>query len=284
MKIVIVFMVSILFPHFVLAGAVCDDIQNRTEQLMKSPSLESATDGLVIAKSSEASKCDPDKLGLFKEVIADIFFSNKTNYYDAVDIYLYNAANESNHLLYGHSRSKLAYMYLSGIYFDKNESEAVRFYKDAAYAGDPEALYFVGKSTYNGWFGMPKNPEAGFNILKTLADAGVKTSAMRDIGGAYLTGIGVIKNTKNGLKYLNMAAMRGDTESQKNLGVLYSTLDDSNRNAPVGYAWLLIYQSHGYDEEMYKFTSEQERITTQSDKEKGIKIAAEIAKKIQNIQ
>lgn len=251
---------------------------------MKSHSLNDAKDGLVIAKSVEASKCDPDKLGLFKETIADIFFNNKTNYSDATDIYIEYAKNKSNEVLYGHANAKLAYMFLSGTYLNVDEPKAVQLYRDAAEAGDPDGLYFIGSAAYNGMFGVTKKPEAGFNILKLVADSGEKTLAMKAVGEAYLSGIGTIKNTTNSLKYFNMAAMRGDIESQKKLGILYSTIDDDNRNQPLGYAWLLIYQSHGYDEDMYKFTNEQEKLITKQDKSKGMKLTNEISKKIHSIQ
>lgn len=277
-------MVAIVLANSMNAQAddICKSIHKNYEDLHINKTETKADYLLGLTKDEKSKKCNKSDLIISKTMVADsyIYFGVKSNI--AFDIYAQIIGDNADEAFSGHAYSMLGYMYLNGVHVSKDEKKAASLYGEGFKLNDPDAIFFIGYSSYNGSFGIKKKPEIGFPLLKVVADSGAKKEAIKMVANAYLTGIGVTRNYESGLRYLNKSARTGDPESQKELGILYSTMKGNIRNESEGYAWLVVYLSRNEDNEIRKFLNEQEQILTAEKVIKGQRLAEKLNAEIYN--
>ncbi|MBP5715359.1 MAG: SEL1-like repeat protein [Prevotella sp.] len=99
--------------------------------------------------------------------------------------------------------------YLNGSYGRrKSKEEAMVWYEKAAEKGDAEALYVLGKE------------KESVDYLRKSASQG-NIDAQFELGEAYFYGHGVGKDYLEALKWYNLAAAKGHTESTYSIGYIY---------------------------------------------------------------
>lgn len=110
--------------------------------------------------------------------------------------------------------------YELGLLGDKDPVRAVKFYRQAAETGSPDALSALASLYYAGAEGpsgrVERNPGQAMAYYEQAAEAG-SAKAMRELGMIYADGMGVDPDPKRALAYFMDAAKRGDEESLRRL-------------------------------------------------------------------
>ena len=109
--------------------------------------------------------------------------------------------------------------YASGRAGVRDDSEAVRWFTQAAKAGLAEAQYNLG-IMYASGRGVARNMTRAAHWYEQAAKQGV-IEAQFNLGTLYGVGLGVEKNEQTAAGWLRRAADKGLSEAQYNLGVLY---------------------------------------------------------------
>ena len=85
---------------------------------------------------------------------------------------------------------------------------------------------------------------AAFDIFKPLASSGDSSSQFQ-LSLLYSTGKGVQQNSKESLYWLQMSATRGNAQAQSNLGVAFNRGLGVQQDAVKAYAWLSMAAASG---------------------------------------
>ena len=125
---------------------------------------------------------------------------------------------------------------------DKMCRARIEIYSDAAYAGNPEAQYWLGYSL------QYYNPEESFRLLKNLADKG-SIRAMKAIAMCY-TEYGGYGEEDDKYKYWYMkAAEAGDAEAQYTIGLEYRC----DENLTEAEYWYKLSASQKYSKGLLEY-------------------------------
>ncbi|EJK49141.1 hypothetical protein THAOC_32012 [Thalassiosira oceanica] len=84
-------------------------------------------------------------------------------------------------------------------------------------AGDPEALYFLGSQHVYGLYGLAKDVTRAVELYERAAELGAK-EAHYNLGVMYTTGKEVEKDTAKAFRHSEAAAMGGHVRARYNLG------------------------------------------------------------------
>ena len=114
--------------------------------------------------------------------------------------------------------------------------EARRWLKNAAGAGEVEAIYRLGIVDDDGNCGLSQAEQAAENFRKA-ADQGHAGAAFR-LGELYRSGRGVDRDTDQAIRWLEKAAARNDFRAYCSLAVIYAKGDEFKPNRPKAQALL----------------------------------------------
>lgn len=125
---------------------------------------------------------------------------------------------------------------------DKMCRARIEIYSDAAYAGNPEAQYWLGYSLQH------YNPQESFRLLKELADRG-SIRAMKAIASCY-TQYGGYGEDENQYMYWYMkAANAGDADAQYTVGLEYM----AEGNLSEAEYWCKLSASQNYSKGLLNY-------------------------------
>ena len=102
-------------------------------------------------------------------------------------------------------------LYFNGEGVEKNDEEAIRYYKLSADQGNANAQCYLGFCYGNGE-GIDRNDEEAFKYFKLSANQGY-ARAQYCLGACYESGRGVDRNDEEALKYYRMSAAQGDEDA-----------------------------------------------------------------------
>ncbi len=135
--------------------------------------------------------------------------------------------------------------YALGQGIDKNEAEAVKWYRKAAEQENVSAQFFLA-SCYAEGHGVVKNATSAVMWYQKAAEQG-HPEAESYLGQYYYVGRGVFKDTVEAVKWFRKAAEQGDKKAQALLGWCYEAGDGVVKNEVESYKWLLIAVANGND-------------------------------------
>jgi len=135
----------------------------------------------------------------------------------------------------------LMFSYGNGIKEDR--VEALKWYRASAEQGFVEAQYKLGTILLRREWGMPDYAES-IKWYTKAAEQGHARSQL-DLGVAYLRGEIVDYDAEAAQKWFTKAAGQGNKEAQFDLGNMYLRIEGPERNAVLGYMWLLISSDFG---------------------------------------
>lgn len=115
----------------------------------------------------------------------------------------------------------LANAYALGQGVEQSDEKAAHFYETAANCGDPAAKFTLGTWLYKGK-GKPEDKKRSFQLQLEAAQAG-HAVAMFNTGCAYLEGLVVDTNYKEGAEWFEKSVQIGFPEAAVNLAMLYRT-------------------------------------------------------------
>ena len=116
--------------------------------------------------------------------------------------------------------NSLGWLYATGAGTDKDEAEAVRWYRRAADQGKSEAMYQLGTMYANGR-GVRKDDTEAVNWFRKAAEKN-DAGALSSLGSMYETGRGVAKDQAEAARLYRKAADQGNSSAMFQLGVLYA--------------------------------------------------------------
>ncbi|MCF4167697.1 sel1 repeat family protein [Zavarzinia compransoris] len=102
---------------------------------------------------------------------------------------------------------------------DQMVAESTTLLTEAAEAGYPDAMYFLGVMKRSG-FGVPRDVAAAFQLFLKAAEAG-HPRAMQALGKAYTIGEGTKADAVAAADWFREGALAGDAESMTMLGHAY---------------------------------------------------------------
>jgi hypothetical protein len=95
-----------------------------------------------------------------------------------------------------------------------------------------------------------KNYEKAFNLYYKLANRG-DTEAQMCLGILYQFGEGILQNSTEAAKWVDLSAEKGDAEAEFNLGTIYYQGKCVNANYDQGVEWLKSSAKKGHSEAQY---------------------------------
>ncbi|WP_448784009.1 tetratricopeptide repeat protein [Blautia sp.] len=125
---------------------------------------------------------------------------------------------------------------------DKLCRARIEIYSDAAYAGNPEAQYWLGYSLQN------YNPKESFRLLKGLADGG-SIRAMKAIAMCYTQYGGYGENNEQYKYWYMKAAEAGDADAQYTVGLEYM----ADGNLDEAEYWYKLSASQNYSKGLLNY-------------------------------
>jgi len=112
---------------------------------------------------------------------------------------------------------------------------ARREFEQAIAQGNYEGRYWIAR-LYDLGYGVARNPERAFRMMKEAAQKGV-VLAERRLGEMYRDGYGVLQDYPRARTWLDAAATDGDMVAQRELGKLYAGATDVPADPIRAYAW-----------------------------------------------
>lgn len=135
------------------------------------------------------------------------------------------------------AQAALAFMYAKGIAVDKNEAEAVRWYRLAAEQGHINAQYNLGVIYAKGR-GVPQDYDEALRWYRMAAEQGDAT-AQHTVAMMYQKGIGAGKDDVETLRWYQKAADQGHVNSMFKLGEIYTTGSGAARDYQLAFKWYM---------------------------------------------
>lgn len=134
--------------------------------------------------------------------------------------------------------------YNRGLYTEKDDQEAHRYYKMAADKGHVQANLMVAIDLLNG-IGTSKDKKAGTKYLQIAADGGAAFGQYL-LASMYKIGeIGLFGREQKAMKYFEMAAKQGDAKSQVELADMIMLAKKSKYTLDDMVFWLVCAYLHG---------------------------------------
>ena len=110
---------------------------------------------------------------------------------------------------------------LGDMYFNKDNAEAVEWYRKAAEQGDAYSMIKLTDMYRNGR-GVPKDQAEAVKWYRKAAETG-RPYVQYGLGNMYRTGKGIPKDVTEAMKWYRKAAEQGNAFAQYNLGEMYRT-------------------------------------------------------------
>jgi TPR repeat protein len=115
--------------------------------------------------------------------------------------------------------NNMGLMYMAGLGVPKDYSEAERLYRKAAEAGNTNATVNLGRLYVQG-FGVAKDYNEAVRLFRKASDSG-NVAALGQLALMYQSGLGVAKDFGEAARLFRKAADAGDSESMNGLGRMY---------------------------------------------------------------
>ena len=147
---------------------------------------------------------------------------------------------------YAIAQYNLGVCYENGTGVEKNEVEAVKWYRKAAEQGYAKAQYNLGVC-YDDGTGVEKNEVEAVKWYRKAAEQGY-ASAQYCLGACYLIENGVKKNEVEAVKWFRKAAEQGDADAQYGLGVCYYNGYGIYRDKKTAREWFRKAAGQGLEE------------------------------------
>ncbi|HJY79401.1 MAG TPA: tetratricopeptide repeat protein [Burkholderiales bacterium] len=128
-------------------------------------------------------------------------------------------------------------MYADGLGTEKNETEAVKWYRKAADQGHVNAQVNLGLA-YDKGRGLEKDPKKAMEWYSRAARQG-SAMAQNNIGSLYFNGEGVKKDDKMAVEWYSKAAQQGLPVAQNSLGGMYVKGWGVEKDADKGLEWIM---------------------------------------------
>ena len=100
-----------------------------------------------------------------------------------------------------------------------SDREAVDRMKKRVESGDASAMNRLGCYYHKGMMGLPQNYKKGMKLLLRAGEL-EHTTAYYNLGMVYCNGQGVARDEKKAKYYYELAAMRGDANARRSLGII----------------------------------------------------------------
>jgi TPR repeat protein len=130
---------------------------------------------------------------------------------------------------------ELGIAYASGDGIEKDESEAVKWFRRAAALDDPAGEYSLGEMYLTGR-GVELNRQEGAKWIRLAAEAG-DPRAQFNLAAMYAEGTGVTKNDHDAAAWMRKAAEQGFAAGQFGLGSMYAHGKGVPENAEEAARW-----------------------------------------------
>jgi TPR repeat protein len=127
----------------------------------------------------------------------------------------------------------------------RDDSEAARWFRQAAEGGLGEAQYNLG-IMYAAGRGVPRNPAEAAHWFRLAGEQGL-AQAQHNLGVMYGTGEGVPRDPALALAWLSRAAAAGLAPAQFNLGVLHEHGRGTPRDVEAAIEWYARAAEQGYE-------------------------------------
>ncbi|RHZ81725.1 hypothetical protein Glove_117g128 [Diversispora epigaea] len=131
----------------------------------------------------------------------------------------------------------IAYMYLDGLYFEKDAKKAFQIYYKLADEGSNIALNSMAYCYDNG-FGIEKNEEKALELYLKSAEKG-NYIAQFNVGDCYMDGIGITKDELKGFQMQLKSALAGNVDAMCNVGFYYSNGIGVGKDKKEAFKWFL---------------------------------------------
>jgi Leucine-rich repeat (LRR) protein len=129
----------------------------------------------------------------------------------------------------------LGWLYANGVGVEKNEREALKWYRKAAEQGQADAQINLGWLYANG-VGVEKNEREALKWYRKAAEQG-QADAQINLGWLYANGVGVEKNEREAVNWYRKAAEQGHAAAQDNLGWMYANGVGVEKNEREALEW-----------------------------------------------
>ena len=146
-----------------------------------------------------------------------------------------------------------------------------------AYKNDAEAQVALGYS-YTTGLGVVKDPFEAVKWYRKAADQR-NSQAQLLLGSCYASGQGVAKDLVEAARLLRLAALQGNGDAQMFLGTIYTTGRGVSKDYAQAYAWLTIAAASG-NRRARESLPGIELLATPEQKSEGAKLARELTTKI----
>jgi AcrR family transcriptional regulator len=141
------------------------------------------------------------------------------------------------------AQSQLAFAYLRGSGVKRDIDAAVRWSREAAAKGEPDAEYLLGSLMQSGT-GLSRDPKQAFAWFQRSADAG-NVKAMHNLAIAYIQGNGTPKDAITAATWFARAAASGYVDSAFDLAVLYEQGLGVQQNEQQALHWYRVAANAG---------------------------------------
>jgi hypothetical protein len=150
------------------------------------------------------------------------------------------AADQGNAI----AQNALGVCYLKGWGVAKDEAEAVKWFRKASDQQIASAQYYLGLSYENGW-SVAKDEAEAVKWFRKAADR-EQAQAQCDLGFRYLKGRGVTKDEAEAVQWFRKAADQGDATAQNNLGTCYLEGTGVAKDEAEAVKWYRKAAAQGY--------------------------------------
>lgn len=129
----------------------------------------------------------------------------------------------------------LGYCYHDGTGAAKDEAEAIKWFRKAAVLGETKSMTCLGACYYNG-HGVTKDEMEAVKWLRKAAELG-EVEAMTRLGSCYYDGLGVTKDEVEAVKWLSKAVKLGNATAMFKLGLYYSNCTGMRKDVVEAIKW-----------------------------------------------
>ena len=207
--------------------------------------LQSPYDGLRVTAEDNQSWITIDDIGA-KELYYSVAENNTTSNRSGVITLMYNDKSYKFTVTQGYFNVSELYNQGVAYYNQKNYTEAVKYFSQAAEQGHASAQNDLGVC-YDAGYGVPEDDSKAVEWYRKAAEQGY-AEAQNSLGLCYYNGDGVTKDYTKAVEWFRKAAEQGNARAQYNLGLCYRNgygvpKDDSKavewdrKAAEQGNAW-----------------------------------------------
>ncbi len=150
------------------------------------------------------------------------------------------AAEQGN----ANGQNNLGGMYRDGLGVARDDAEAVKWYRKAAEQGNALGQYNLGVM-YRDGLGVAQDDAEAVKWFRKAAEQG-HASGQNNLGFMYTKGNGVVRDYDEAVKWFRKAAERGNALGQYNLGVMYRDGIGVAKDEIVAYMWFSLAVAGGY--------------------------------------